>query len=138
MNDDWHERMRNLAKEYIAETGNLWEDEAWIYSSSGNEFLHEAEAAYFREMPAVLDAPPPPEAPSQGFHLYRLWAEDGRLLYVGVSTCLRDRLRSHRRRWGDLIAGVTWEAHSDARSMLEAEREAIVNEDPAFNKAGVR
>ena len=85
--------------------------------------------------------PPPPAlwdgAPSAGFYLYRLWGAEGRLLYVGVSTRLRDRLKAHRRRWGDLIVSVTWEEHVDERSMLTAELEAIRNEDPALNRAGV-
>jgi len=75
--------------------------------------------------------------PSTGFHLYRLWASDGRLLYVGVSVHLSARLRVHRARWGDLIARETWEEHPDERAMLAAERRAITDEDPAFNQAGI-
>lgn len=75
--------------------------------------------------------------PSAGFHLYRLWAADGRLLYVGVSTCLSARLRVHRKRWGDLIDHATWEAHPDERAMLDAERQAITDEDPALNRASI-
>lgn len=78
-----------------------------------------------------------PAIPHEGFHLYRLWAEDDRLLYVGVSTRLRARLRSHRRKLGDLIHRVTWEEHPDAVAMLAAEREAIREEYPALNKASV-
>jgi hypothetical protein len=89
---------------------------------------------------AVCMCPPPPfwrDAPRNGFHLYRLWAADGRLLYVGVSTVLRQRLRRHERTYGDLIARATWQEHEDERSMLAAELEAIRSEDPALNKAGV-
>jgi hypothetical protein len=75
--------------------------------------------------------------PQSGFYLYRLWDVNARLLYVGVSTRLRDRLSSHQRRWGELVEFATWEEHEDARAMLAAEREAIRNEDPALNKAGV-
>ena len=99
---------------------------------------------HVRSRVAVCGCPPlpPPQhhtgLPRSGFHLYRLWDSDDRLLYVGVSTRLRDRIRSHVRRWGDLIDAVTYEEHPDERAMLAAEREAIANEDPALNRAGVR
>lgn len=76
-------------------------------------------------------------APKQGCYLYRLWAADDRLLYVGVSTNLRARLRAHVRRWGDLIDHCSWDEHEDERSMLAAEAQAIRDELPALNKAGV-
>jgi hypothetical protein len=79
----------------------------------------------------------PDAVPSSGFYLYRLWAADDRLLYVGVSTNLSARLRVHRARWGDLIDHVTWEEQPDERTMLAAERQAITNEDPAFNRAAI-
>lgn len=75
--------------------------------------------------------------PSSGFHLYRLWDANDRLLYVGVSTNLSARLRVHRKRWGDLIDHATWEAHPDERAMLDAERQAITDEDPALNRASI-
>lgn len=90
--------------------------------------------------PRLPASPPPPKlpgTPTTGFYLYRLWAAHDRLLYVGVSAALRDRLRSHHRRLGDLIDHVTWEEYPDALSMLDAESEAIREEDPALNRAGV-
>lgn len=108
------------------------------YSTIGNDFLWEAEQAWFAAASGALAAPPTPEsAPCSGFHLYRLWSGN-RLVYVGVSTRLRDRLRVHRRRWGELWDRVTWEQHPDAASMLAAEADAIVNEDPALNRAGIK
>lgn len=77
------------------------------------------------------------DPPAVGFHLYRLWCPDGRLLYVGVSTRLRARLRAHQRRWPDLWDHATWEAHPDAAAMLAAEREAISAECPAMNSATI-
>lgn len=77
-----------------------------------------------------------PAVPRSGFYLYRLWTTGGRLLYVGVSTALPARLRTHARRWGELIERVTWDEHPDAASMLAAERRAIQDEAPALNKAG--
>jgi predicted GIY-YIG superfamily endonuclease len=111
------------------------------YSTGQNTFLWLAEKAYFDARDRWIEANParlpPPAPPRKGFHLYRLWAADGRLLYVGVSTRLAARLRSHKRRHGDLIDHVTWEEHSDAAAMLAAEREAIREENPALNKAGI-
>ena len=75
------------------------------------------------------------QPPSEGFHLYRLFAEDNRLLYVGVSRNLRARLRRHQANWGDLIARVEWEEHENAEQMLHAERKAVAEEMPALNKA---
>lgn len=82
--------------------------------------------------------PKPPPTPNGGFHLYRLWGQDDRLLYVGVSTRLRSRLASHKRRLGDLIVRISWEEHENERAMLDAETAAIRNEDPALNKAKIR
>ncbi len=136
MRDD----MKRLARAWLEEHGDPFPD--GLYSSSGNRFLWLAEEAFGVELQRWREehAPDLPEqpAPNSGCFLYRLWASDGRLLYVGVSTRLRNRLASHQRRWGDLIGSVTWEEHPDERSMLAAEAEAIANEDPALNKAGVR
>ncbi len=82
--------------------------------------------------PREPKSPPPP---TSGFYLYRLWSEEDRLLYVGVSCRLRSRLRTHRRRWGSLIDHATWEEHASEKAMLDAEREAIREEDPALNRA---
>ena len=79
-----------------------------------------------------------PRPPRSGLYLYRLWTEDGRLLYVGVSSRLRARLASHRRRWPDLWTDATWEEHPDEISMLTAEATAIADEDPAMNVRGIR
>jgi hypothetical protein len=80
--------------------------------------------------------PPAPFVPSKGCYLYRLWGEDNRLIYVGVSTNLRARLKTHDRNWGHLFIYSTWEEHPDEESMLAAERKAIQEEFPALNKAG--
>lgn len=130
--------LHDHARRWLEEHGDPFGDEP--YTTSGNPWLWEAERAFGEELMAWRDAntpPPVPLPPAAGFHLYRLWASDGRLLYVGVSTVLRQRLKAHERRWGDLIASVTWEEHADERAMLDAEREAIRDEHPALNKAAV-
>lgn len=77
------------------------------------------------------------EVPSSGYHLYRLWTREEQLLYVGVSTVLRDRLATHRRTWAGLWETATWDEHPDAASMMAAEADAIRDECPAMNRAGV-
>jgi hypothetical protein len=134
VNDDLTDQLRAIADEWLARHGDPFPE--GVYSSSANPFLHLCETAFGL---AWLDHEPPepaqPDPPAGGFHLYRLWAEDGRLLYVGVSTRLRARLRVHHKRWGDLIHHATWEAHDSERAMLEAERQAVRDEDPALNRA---
>ncbi len=76
-------------------------------------------------------------APRGGCYLYRLWSDTDRLVYVGVSTRLHDRLTAHRRTMGDLWQSATWEEHPDELSMLQAETVAIREEHPALNKAKV-
>ena len=128
--------MRRLARAWIEEHGDQFPD--GIYSTAANRFLWFAEHAYSEELKQWREEntpPPQPRAPNRGFFLYRLWSDDDRLLYVGVSTRLRNRLATHQRRWGDLIGSVTWEEHPDEVSMLLAERVAVRDEDPALNKA---
>ena len=124
---------------WLNENGNPFPDDG-LYSTGGNPFLHLAESIFCDLWADRFDvdlstAPPDEVIPRAGFHLYRLWGEDDRLLYVGVSTRLANRLKSHYRRWGDLIKAVSWEEHPDERAMLAAEREAVRDEDPALNKA---
>lgn len=74
--------------------------------------------------------------PASGFHLYRLWTPDARLLYVGVTTRLRQRLRTHQRHFGTEMKSATWQEFPDSASMLAAEAAAIRDECPAINKIG--
>ena len=110
--------------------------------TSADPFVHAAEAARGMINHGFMVAHPPPASessiPNNGNHVYRLWQSDGRLLYVGVSKRLRDRLKSHERRWGDMWDHATWDSYPDERSMLEAEADAIIEELPALNRAGIR
>ena len=68
--------------------------------------------------------------------LYRHFAEDGELLYIGISISAINRLGQHEDHsaWFNSIARVEIE-HFDTRAeALEAEREAIQNENPKYNK----
>jgi predicted GIY-YIG superfamily endonuclease len=100
---------------------------------------------HLRSRYVLCDCPPAPPpawwsgAPTaRGYYVYRLWTADERLLYVGVSTVLRDRLKAHARAdYGPLIDSFTFEECPDAAWMLRAETEAIQTEHPALNKAKV-
>jgi hypothetical protein len=126
---------------HLAEAARLWcEEHAPLhtddeYRAAHDEFMWTVDHAYDAAAGDWREANEAPELPSSGHVLYRLWAADGRLLYVGVSRRPRARIRSHHRKWGDLIAKVTWESHPDERSMLAAERQAIRDEHPALNRA---
>jgi hypothetical protein len=68
--------------------------------------------------------------------LYRHFAADGRLLYVGVSLHAVGRLCQHRDHsaWFTEIARVEIEQFPSRKAALDAEREAIQSEKPLHNK----
>lgn len=70
-------------------------------------------------------------------HLYRHFDKDGRLLYVGISLNAVARLGGHRAssQWFGDIARVDIEVFPDRKSVEEAERNAIRQEKPIWNKA---
>jgi hypothetical protein len=67
--------------------------------------------------------------------LYRHFAADGSLLYVGISLSWPARTRSHAHysAWFAQVATVQIESFPDRESALNAEREAIRSERPKFN-----
>lgn len=68
--------------------------------------------------------------------LYRHFADDGTLLYVGIATDGAQRLRQHRSTsaWGPLIARVETVEYPDKQRALAAETWAIGTEQPVFNQ----
>jgi predicted GIY-YIG superfamily endonuclease len=70
-----------------------------------------------------------------GHHLYRHFAADGELLYVGVSLSALRRLQQHQQRspWFDHIARVEIQAFQSRGEALTAERQAIATERPTHN-----
>jgi excinuclease UvrABC nuclease subunit len=68
-------------------------------------------------------------------HLYRHFAADGTLLYVGISLSAFQRLAQHRSRahWFEQIARVEMEQFATREEALAAERVAIEHEKPLFN-----
>jgi predicted GIY-YIG superfamily endonuclease len=72
-----------------------------------------------------------------GFHLYRMYASDGTLLYIGKTGHLRDRLKSHylRKPWIYEVAWIdTEDEHLDEIAAYAAEQEAIRRERPKYNE----
>lgn len=82
---------------------------------------------------AALPAPDP-KRPRKGY-LYRHWDLDGRLLYVGVTSHLRHRDRSHAKtsRWMIFHVITTAERHPSEGDAFQAERRVIPAEQPLFN-----
>lgn len=74
-------------------------------------------------------------ARDKGFRVYRCWAEDGTLLYVGQTAEGTARLRQHETGtpWWPEVASVSWERFSSREEMDEAERAAIRAESPVHN-----
>lgn len=67
-------------------------------------------------------------------HVYRLIGPCESLLYVGCTTDLIGRLRSHRARFGAELVRHEAEAYENLRDALEAERIAIQREEPLTNQ----
>ena len=68
--------------------------------------------------------------------LYRHFAEDGELLYIGISVSFLSRLGQHEKHspWFDRIYSVTVEHFDTREEALKAERDAIKSESPTHNK----
>lgn len=76
--------------------------------------------------------------------LYRVYDAADRLLYVGITTNLRERLRSHSHRppagsaWWPQVAYCSLERFPEVWMALRAEVEAIHTEYPLYNKRSAR
>lgn len=69
------------------------------------------------------------------YALYRMWADDGRLLYIGCSYSPMTRMSEHERMqpWATDISKITVTWLPDFASASEAERMAIAAESPIWN-----
>ena len=69
--------------------------------------------------------------------VYRVHDATGRLIYIGATSNLDQRLANHRSQawWWKLAHRITHEAHSDMEAAHDAEWAAIADENPAFNLA---
>jgi len=70
--------------------------------------------------------------------LYRMFAADGGLLYVGISSRAAMRWEQHRgeKPWWSEVARITVEHFADRAAALAAELAAIRSEGPLYNIAG--
>lgn len=70
--------------------------------------------------------------------VYRLFGEDGALLYIGSSYAPEARDGAHRQHasWGKLVARRTDEWHDSRGAAYDAESRAITAEEPVHNTAG--
>ena len=68
--------------------------------------------------------------------LYRHWGANEELLYVGISISTANRLSQHKgsSNWFSLIENVTIENFQTRDLALKAEKYAIINEKPIYNK----
>ena len=68
--------------------------------------------------------------------LYRHYDSNDNLLYIGVSLNALNRLSQHKRTgaWFNDISRVSIDKYETRQLVLDAEREAIVNESPKYNK----
>jgi len=68
--------------------------------------------------------------------LYRHFDKAGTLLYVGISTSAAARLVGHKHGsgWFDDLATITIEHYDSREEALEAEKKAIINEKPLYNR----
>lgn len=72
--------------------------------------------------------------------LYRYFDNQDQLLYVGITSRGSRRFKEHEstQPWWAQVARATVEHHGDRDAALEAEREAIRCERPAYNVAGTQ
>jgi predicted GIY-YIG superfamily endonuclease len=73
--------------------------------------------------------------PTSVFTLYRFYATDDTLLYVGLTTNPGQRFKKHRgeKPWWPEIARIEMEYHPTLAALQAAEREAITTEKPRYN-----
>ncbi len=67
--------------------------------------------------------------------LYRHYDSDGVLLYIGITSSMRRRLREHEGNsdWYERISRITIERYESRDAALLAEKDAICREGPLYN-----
>tara|TARA_R100000687_G_C6397425_1_gene140179 strand:+ start:297 stop:833 length:537 start_codon:yes stop_codon:yes gene_type:complete len=68
-------------------------------------------------------------------YLYRHWSDAGGLLYVGVTNNPAKRIKDHNKcaNWFEQVNNITLQKYETRESVLKAERQAIIDEQPEFN-----
>lgn len=67
--------------------------------------------------------------------LYRFWDHNDNLLYVGITISPENRWKQHSKDkpWWSEVARITIEEHPNRKAVLNAERSAIIAENPRYN-----
>lgn len=67
--------------------------------------------------------------------VYRFYDADGCLLYIGMSTCIAERISAHQSSadWFPTCTKLTIEHFEERSCAVDAERKAIIFEKPAYN-----
>jgi hypothetical protein len=109
-------------------TRRYWQEVAQQQNLQPALTLHERVAAKFA---SFLEHGAEPEG-----YLYRHFAPNGDLLYVGITLSILGRTESHFRKakWKDFICLIVVEPFETREELLEAEREAIRTEFPKYNQ----
>lgn len=73
-------------------------------------------------------------------YIYRFYDADRNPLYIGITSCSAVRLDGHRRHseWWPLVEYIAISAYGRRDDIREFERAAIRNEQPRFNRIGLR
>jgi predicted GIY-YIG superfamily endonuclease len=78
-----------------------------------------------------------PAATSRPAAVYRLWAEDGTLLYIGSAYDPEERCKAHHKRpWWPMVHTRTEKWYGDRWAAWAAEMEQIRREEPPHNVMG--
>jgi predicted GIY-YIG superfamily endonuclease len=81
-----------------------------------------------------LTVPPELAVNVERYAVYRCYADDGQLLYVGETGDLGTRFASHAQKlWFTQVRGITLEWYADELDALNGERRAIHVEHPKYN-----
>jgi predicted GIY-YIG superfamily endonuclease len=103
----------------------------------GRKWYVAANAKHVDELPPPSPAPRRKKNRARRTALYRHFDADGRLLYIGISIGMLNRLKQHHHgsHWSDQIARVEVEYYSCQAEAAGAERDAILSEKPLHNIA---
>jgi len=115
-------RVRRIpARSTTLQTGTTTEHLQWWHKQAAKEQL----------------TPPPVPCDTGDQNLYRFYSADGTLLYIGITANLPTRLKTHGRTqpWWDDVFRTTVEHFSCRSNVTAAEKAAIINEQPLYNRA---
>jgi len=129
LEDDRADDAKYLLRKYGGDPLALTRQEAfWVIKQLESDYNPDA-VEYQEPRPSNVYEPEPQV-------LYRMYNADNVLLYVGVSKNALARMDQHEaaKPWFTEVALVKFEHHANRESVLEAERLAILTEQPRHNQ----